>query len=680
MALIQTRPLSLTEPVSEILHGVKLTDPYRWLEDQNSPRTREWLEQQDAYTRAYLDAISGREQIRQRVEELLAVETVFEPWKVGCHCFYRKRAPYQEQPVIMMRNSRTGEEFVLVDPKDLSGDCSTAVDIAAVSRDAKLLAYTVRHGGEDFYSIRFLDVQTRKLLQDKLPLGLCTGFSFAPDCKGFYYIHRPKASGRSRHRLAVRWHVFGRSSDQDQEIFVAGDHPKVGLGLFSSPDGIVLAYLVFSLEGSRTLDVYLHHLTAGTPPRQIVDKLEGIFNPIHLGKKLIAFTDYHAPNGRIVTIDPDHAQFTHWRDVIPQTDKRIQDYAVVGGLIFVGYVEKGASRIDISNLDGRSQGILACPDRGTCTTASYAPVDTTLFYKFSSFSHAPSIHSYCTRTGKYGIWAQSQARFDPTSIAVDQVEYLSKDGTSVPMWLAVHRNYIGKDSLPTFLTGYGGFGLSLTPKFSAYATFLMEHGCLFAVANLRGGSELGEQWHLAGKRHNRQIAINDFISAAEWLIERGLAARGRIAIGGGSNAGLLVGAALTQRPNLFRAAICLGPILDMLRYHLFDSAEQWEGEYGSATNENDFRHLLAYSPYHRVRVGAKYPAVMFISGDADTRCNPMHVRKMTARLQAATRSEHPILLAYTHTWGHMPAQPLSKRIDALTNRLAFLCHELALNI
>ena len=610
----------------------------------------------------------------------MAVETVLEPRKVGDQCFYLKRAAHQEQPVITMRNCRTSESSILVDPRQIELDSSTAVDIAAISKDARFLAYTVRHGGEDFYSIRVLDVHTRKTLQDGLPLGLCTGFSFDCDGSGFHYVHRPKAPEGARHRLAVRRHVFGSCADQDQEIFFAGEHPEVGLGLLRSSDGLVLGYLVFSLKGSPVLDVYLHDLTAGTLPRRIVNKLEGIFNPIHLATRLIAFTDYNAPNGRIVAVDPDDAQLFRWRDVVPETDKRIQDCAVVGGLVFVGYVEKAASRIEIFNLEGQSQGVLACPNQGTCTIASFSPDDSTLFYRFSSFSHPPTILSYCTSTGEHGTWAQSQMRFDPASIAVNQVEYVSKDGTRVPMSVAVHRNFIGKGPLPTFLTGYGGFGLSLTPKFTAYATFLMEHGCRFAVANLRGGSELGEQWHVAGKRHNRQNAIDDLIAAAEWLIEQKLSIQGRIGIGGGSNAGLLAAAALTQRPALFRAVICLGPILDMLRYHLFDSAGLWEDEYGSARDEDDFRHLLAYSPYHCVREGTLYPAVMLISGDADTRCNPMHSRKMTARLQSASRSKHPILLAYKDTWGHMPTQPLSERIEALTDRLAFLCRELALNV
>jgi prolyl oligopeptidase len=289
---------------------------------------------------------------------------------------------------------------------------------------------------------------------------------------------------------------------------------------------------------------------------------------------------------------------------------------------------------------------------------------------------------YChdTQQEEESIWDKTKVPFDPSLCAVEEVVYTSKDETPIPLLLAARKDLIQSGPLPTFLTGYGGFGSCVTPRFTAFATFLMEQGLLFAVPALRGGSELGEQWHTAGKRDKRQNSFDDFIAAAEWLISQGRSAPGRIAIGGGSNAGLLVGAAVTQRPDLFRAGICLGPLLDMTRYHLFDFAAGWAEEYGSPNDESDFHSLLAYSPYHRVEDGVEYPAILLISGDADTRCNPMHARKMAARLQAANRSEWPILLDYKPEWGHTPAQPLSVKIDAVADRLAFICHELGIHV
>jgi prolyl oligopeptidase len=450
--------------------------------------------------------------------------------------------------------------------------------------------------------------------------------------------------------------------------------------MFGSPDGRFLAYFVTSVHGGRTNDFYIHDLASGKPPRQIVERMEGIFAPVFVENNLIVLTDWKTPNGRIVAIDPDRPQRDAWHEIVPETGSRIRDFAVVGGLIFVGYVENLSTEIAIFDLTGKQRGTLASPPQGTVRTLPSQPNSDALFYRYTSFACPPTIFCYHTQTGEQNVWAPSEVPFVPSSIEVEQVCYPSKDGTLVPMFLVSQKGRRDKGPLPTFLTGYGGFGTSLTPQFTAYATFLLEQGCLFAVANLRGGSELGQQWHEAGKRHNRQNAIDDFLAAAEWLIAEGHAIPGRIAIGGGSNAGLLVGAALTQRPDLFRAVICLGPLLDMLRYQFFDFAEMWMEEYGSAENESDFRHLLAYSPYHRVLDGVAYPAVMLISGDADTRCNPMHTRKMTAKLQAATTSVHPILLDYKPTWGHTPVQPLTRRIEALTDRLAFLCHELGLKV
>jgi len=303
-----------------------------------------------------------------------------------------------------------------------------------------------------------------------------------------------------------------------------------------------------------------------------------------------------------------------------------------------------------------------------------------LFYSYTSISKPAAVCCYDVRREETVSWSEVNSPVDPCEIAFEDTTYTSTDGMSVPLFLAARKDLLHSGPLPTFLTGYGGFGSCVTPRFTAFATFLMEQGFLFAVPALRGGSELGEQWHRAGKRENRQNSFNDFVAAAEWLIAEGRSVSGRIAIGGGSNAGLLVGAAITQRPDLFCAAICLGPLLDMARYHLFDFAAGWSDEYGSPEDQGDFQSLLAYSPYHRVSDGVAYPAVLLISGDADTRCNPMHARKMTARLQAATSSTRPVLLDYKPAWGHTPIQPFSTKIEALTDRLAFVGHELGVHV
>ena len=343
-------------------------------------------------------------------------------------------------------------------------------------------------------------------------------------------------------------------------------------------------------------------------------------------------------------------------------------------------IDRFSTKVEVFGLDGRRKEAIPFPSDGTIDLLNRTTATEKLFYGYTSISKPAAVYCYDARREDVFTWNEANAPVDPSAIAVEETAYTSTDGTSVPLFLAARKDLLRSGPLPTFLTGYGGFGSCVTPRFTAFATFLMEQGFLFAVPALRGGSELGEQWHRAGKRENRQNSFNDFVAAAEWLIREQRSISGRIAIGGGSNAGLLVGAAITQRPDLFRAAICLGPLLDMARYHLFNFAAGWADEYGSPEDQEDFQSLLAYSPYHHVLDRVAYPAVLLISGDADTRCNPMHARKMAARLQAATSSTRPVLLDYKTAWGHTPVQPFSTKIEALTDRLAFVCHELGVHV
>ncbi len=402
--------------------------------------------------------------------------------------------------------------------------------------------------------------------------------------------------------------------------------------------------------------------------------------PIFVHGQLLAYTDFAAPNFRIVRIDSVHPDPPHWHDVVPESDKRIQQFAFAGDQVFVTRIDRFSTKVYAFGLDGGRKEVPHFPSRGTIDLLNRTTATEKLFYSYTSISKPAAVYCYAARRESVFTWNEANAPGDPSAIAVEETAYTSTDGTSVPLFLAARKDLLRSGPLPTFLTGYGGFGSCVTPRFTAFATFLMEQGFLFAVPALRGGSELGEQWHRAGKRENRQNSFNDFVAAAEWLIREQRSISGRIAIGGGSNAGLLVGAAITQRPDLFRAAICLGPLLDMARYHLFNFAAGWADEYGSPDDHDDFQSLLAYSPYHHVLDRVAYPAVLLISGDADTRCNPMHARKMAARLQAATSSTRPALLDYRTAWGHTPVQPFSTKVEALTDRLAFVCHELGVHV
>ena len=677
-------PETPIEPVIELLHGVRITDPYRWLEDQNSSRTQEWVEEQTAYTQAYLKALPYRERIKRRVTELLDIEAVSNIWKVGGKYFYLKRWRHQEQPSIVMREDGSEEEIVLVDPaKRWEG--TAAVTILAVSRDGKRVAYSVRNNGADIHAVEFFDVQQREVLPDQLPAGYYGGLAFSFSGTGIYYIYVPAEKAGTSQR-SVLWHAFGTDVQKDAEIFSVGGDPAPQLLMFGLADERRLCYLVKWFDDSHAADLYIHNLAELEPPKKIVERIEAQFHPYpySFGNRLIAMTDSRAPNYRIVALDLDKSPEENWQELVPECHRRIYGFSITGGLMFVLYVENGNTTVEIYDLDGQKRGILPCPSEGTLQFASWQPEGDTLLYRFTSFSHPPEIRAYHTRTGESELWTQSRVNFQASAIDVTRVSYPSRDGTQIPIYLVSQKEKASGEKVPrpTFLVGYGGFGHIQTPQFAAYSAFLIECGFMFAVANLRGGAEFGEEWHLAGKRHNRQNAIDDFIAAGEWLIENEYTIPGKLAVGGGSNGGLLVGAALTQRPDLFRAVICLGPLLDMFRYHKYipDGANHWIDEYGSADDENDFLSLRSYSPYHRVQDGAPYPAVLLITGDADTRCHPMHARKMTARLQAATTSQHPILLDNKREWGHVPMQPLSVRIESLTDRLAFLCEELGVSV
>jgi len=678
--VLEPPPFTPLEPITEVLHGVEITDPYRWLEDQNSPRTRKWIEEQTAYTRAYLDTIPERDRIRKRIEELLTGKDVIsDPRQVGARYFFLKRLQNSEQHSIVMKEGLLGEERILVDPNLRATGSSTAVSIAAASHDGRFLAYSVRQGGTDHSALEILDVEKNIVLPDRLPDGFCTGLVFAPDGSGFYYSHREAHDPRPNYKAAF-WHCFGIERSQDQELFVAGEKPDLFLGILDSLETKLLAYVVYSTGKSPRTSIYLHRIEPGAVPTLLLENVEGQFMPFFVRGQLFAYTDVGAPNFRIVRIgltDPDPAQ---WRDVVPESHQRIQQFAVAGEQIFVARTDRFSTRVQRFDLTGGQRKGLLSSAHGTVDFLNPTYSETDLFYRYTSMTDPSVLYGHDTRDEKESIWDKMNVPFDSSLFMVEEVVYPSKDGTSVPLLLAARKDLIHSGPLPTFLTGYGGFGSCVTPRFTAFATFLMEQGFLFAVPALRGGSELGEQWHVAGKRNKRQNSFDDFVAAAEWLLSKGRSAPVRIAIGGGSNAGLLVGAAVTQRPDLFRAAICLGPLLDMTRYHLFDFAAGWAEEYGSPDDESDFHSLLAYSPYHRVEDGKDYPAILLISGDADTRCNPMHARKMAARLQAASCSECPVLLDYKPSWGHTPVQPLSIKIDALTDRLAFICHELGVQI
>ena len=675
--LITNPPYSPVEPVTEVLHGVPVTDPYRWLEDQESPRTREWLAAQALYAREYLDSLPGRERIRERIRELLDVETYDSIQRVGNRYVFRKRVPGQEQPCIFLREGPDGKDRLLIDPADRRTGNHTALKPLQLSQDGGLLLYEVKEGGERTGTFELFDVEKRERLSDALPRGYLRGFCFALDGRSFYYVHDAINATESAYPAAYH-HLLGTSFDDDRKIFCP--HQSGGLRLHIVPGEKYLGFLVLRFCDKTYTDFFLWPVNSGNSPEPLIENAEYKFGPLLLKDRILAITDRDCPNSRIVEVQPLKGGEPEFVDVIPASDRPIREWAVTSNRIYVCYTRGVRSEIQVFDLRGKRLSDLPVGENDTVRIVGASAENDELLLEQESFTKPIQICRYSQRTGQPRLWAARGIPFDPQHYEHTQVCFPAKDGTQIPMFLVGRRHVLAAGLHPTIMTSYGGYGVPMTPQFSVFVSFLMEQGCLFALPNIRGGSEFGVDWHNAAKRRNRQVAIDDFTAAAEWLIETGRTEPQRFAIFGGSNSGLLVGAALTQRPDLFRAVICMVPMLDMLRYHLFDNAHVWVDEFGTADDPDDFPALARYSPYHQVRDGVAYPATMIVSGDADRTCNPLHARKMTARLQAANISEHPIVLDYSRFRGHSPVLPLSERVEALTDRMAFLCDQLGLSI
>jgi prolyl oligopeptidase len=678
LGLIDLPPRPHVEPITEVLHGIAITDPFRWLEDQSAPATREWLAAQSQHARSYLDSLPAREHIRERIRELVDVETYDSLHKVGPRYFFRKRCRGEEQPCIYLRQGTDGRDEILINPAERGTGPYTAVKPLRISFDGRLLLYEVKQGGERSGTFELFDISTRQVLSDRLPRGYLRGFAFAPDSQSFFYVHEAVGSKSPQTRVAYR-HILGADFAEDTPLFDAGTDERIRLHIIGGTHHI--GFLVNrSLEKTLT-DFFVSSFESIASPKLIIKDAHYMFVPRILDSgRIIAMTDRDAPNFRIVQVlGRDHGK-TQFRDIVPSRDAAIQDWSIVGDRIFVSYCRDLHTEIIYFDLSGKRCGDVPAADSETVRIMAGAEGSDELILERESFAKPIQICCYSPSKCDSPIWAERTVSFDSNRFQHVQVRFRSKDATEIPMFLVGRKDVLEGGLHPTIMTSYGGYGIPMTPQFSVLVAFLMERGCLFALPNIRGGSEFGTKWHEAAKRRKRQVAFDDFLSAAEWLIESGVTRPNRLAIFGGSNSGLLVAAAMTQRPQLFRAVLCMVPMTDMLRYHLFDYAKLWKEEYGTAEDPQDFPALLAYSPYHNVRGGAEYPATMIVSGDADQNCNPMHARKLAARLQAASASNRPILLDYSPYRGHSPVLPLSMRIEALTDRLAFLCDQLELEL
>jgi prolyl oligopeptidase len=668
-------PQTRTDNVKDTLHGTELVDPYRWLEDQQAKETRDWIAAQNTYTDGILGRVAGRDQLKKRITELTKIDTIGTPREHGGRYFFSKRRADQNLSVMYMREGLHGDDRVLIDPHGLSSDHTVSVNLLDVSNDGKLLAYGIRQGGEDEIAMRFMDIDSRKPLPDQFPKARYWGASIKPDKSGLYYTKYDNKSGPR-----VYYHAMGQDVASDVELFGKGYGPGVLTAASLSEDGRYLLIQVMYGSAAMKTELYVQNLSKGGPITPIINDIDARFSGDIAGDTLFIQTNWKAPNSRVFAADLNQPTREKWKEIIPEGKSVLQSISPVGGKLFATYLENVTSRVKIFAPDGKYEKDLTLPGVGTTGGVSGWWDKSEGFYSFSSF-HVPStIHHYDVATGKTETWAKIHVPVNTDDFEVKQVWYESKDKTKVPMFL-MHKKGLKLDgSNPTFLTGYGGFNLSRTPGFSSLAALWVEQGGVYALPNLRGGGEFGEAWHQSGMLDKKQNVFDDFIAAAEYLIKEGYTSSPKLVISGGSNGGLLVGAALTQRPELFRAVVCSVPLLDMVRYHKFLVARFWVPEYGSAENADQFRYIHAYSPYHQVKPGTKYPAVLFISGDADTRVDPLHARKMCALLQASTGSDRPVLLHYDTKGGHSGGKPVTKIIDDLTDEFAFLAWQLEMTI
>jgi prolyl oligopeptidase len=652
-------------PVEEMIHGVLVRDPYRWLEDRSLPETEEWIREQQRRCDAYFAECTELPAIRERVRAYLDIDVVDQPAKVGDRYFYRRRARGQEQGCIYVRDAITGIERSLVDPS--SDGPFASVGIHRVSDDGSLLAYERKHGGEDKKSIHILDVEAGFTQSYGIGRGYARGFVFSPDNRGFYYCQEISADAEEH---TIRLHLF--ESLADQVVFRVA-HSRGSRLVLSADSAHLGAVWVHEVDGELLGDFWIAKLDNPANWHQVFANRKLPISPILKDGMLFAISYENAPNGKIVELSHDGQEI---RTIVPALGTTIRQLVISGSDVYISSLDGLHSIVHSWSLDGKQLSEIELPDQGTIRLLPDLGDGSSLFLSYESFTQPQTIFEYVPTTHALSVWSQRTSHPSIMSATALNVSYPSTDGIEIPITLVGHMDSGTGIPGPVIMTSYGGFGVPVTPQFSVLVSILIDCGALFALPHIRGGGEFGKAWHDAGRGRNKQLSFDDFIAAAEWLRQRGITSPKQLATFGGSNSGLLVGAAMTQRPDLFRAVLCIAPLLDMVRYGRFDQADKWREEYGSCESANDFDTLHAYSPYHRVQEDIAYPSVLFVSGDKDDRCNPAHVRKMAERLLESHAQRAPVLIDYSNERGHSPVLPLNVRIDALARRIAFLCREL----
>jgi len=673
-------PTTRQQPVTDDYFGHKVVDPYRWLEDGSAPETQQWVAEQLAYSRSILDKLPGRDQLHASIEHLLEIGNLGETQPGGDYYFHTRRDGKQNQPILYVRKGVDGKDDVLVDANQLSKDGTVALDWWQPSHDGKFVTYGTSQSGSEMSTLHVIETATHKLLPDTIERTRAASIAWKPDNSGFYYTRYPKpgevAAGQEMYNRHVFYHQLGSDPTKDALIFGEGRDPQDWPNVALSDDGRWLAIMVE--QGWTKTEIYLKALQAHSEPVRLTSGKDFLYFAQPYKGDLYIVTNEDSPRFRVFKAPITTPSREHWSEIIPQSDAVLKELHIIGGQLFALYEQNAHSLLKRFDTGGKPLGEIELPTLGTISDLGGEYDSTSAFYLFSSFTVPTTIYRFDIRPAKSTLWDSVQTDLDTNQYETKQVWYSSKDGTHVPMFLVMRKGLKLTGHTPVLLTAYGGFNVSLTPEFSKTIFPWLDHDGIFAMANLRGGSEFGEDWHRAGMLDKKQNVFDDFLAAAEYLEKNGYTDKQHLAIRGGSNGGLLMGAALTQQPELFRAVICQVPLLDMLRYQKFQIAKLWIPEYGSSEDPKQFPWLYAYSPYHHVTKGTDYPAILFMTADTDTRVDPMHAKKMTALLQADNGGNNPVLLRIETKAGHGAGKPISKLVEEWTDIYSFLFWQLGM--
>lgn len=671
----------LVYPVSPLLdqvdeyHGISIADPYRWLEDAQTEQTREWIEAQNQVTFGYLELIPVRQQIRERLTQLWDYEKYGLPFKQGDRYFYFKNDGLQNQSVLYTLPNLEATPRVLLDPNQLSPDGTVALSGLSISEDGKLLAYGLSTSGSDWQEWKVRDVETGADLSDHLKWIKFSGASWTHDHQGFFYSRydEPQESTKLEdvnYFQKLYYHRLGTPQTEDRLIYERPDQKEWGFSGEVSEDGRYLVISVWQGTDSKNLIFYQDLQSPQGGVVELIQEFVAAYGFIDHEAGVFYFrTDRDAPRGRVIGIDLNTTEVT---EIIPQAAETLEGVSILNHQFVAQYLKDAHTQVKIFTLPGELVRPVSLPGIGSVGGFGGKRSDTETFYNFSSFTTPTTIYRYNLVTDESTLFRQPQVSFNPDDYETRQIFYPSKDGTQVPLFITHKKGLPFPGEHPTYLYGYGGFNIPLTPAFSPSVLVWMEMGGIYAVANLRGGGEYGEEWHQAGMKANKQNVFDDFICAAEWLITNGYTTSQKLAIAGGSNGGLLVGACMTQRPELFAAALPAVGVMDMLRFHQFTIGWAWCAEYGSPENEEDFKVLYAYSPLHNLKSNTAYPATLITTADHDDRVVPAHSFKFIAALQAAHAGDAPVLIRIETKAGHGAGKPTTKQIEEAADRWAFL--------